>query len=174
MDQKTLDCYNTNAKDLAKRNETALWRDVYNSFSIYRSIYMARTENTATQIAKLKKQLEALQKKEGAVKSKKQEKSLAQIVKLAKENEISAKAIQAALGAGKAKKATKSSPKKSGLKGKVVPPKYRNPANHEQTWTGRGIAPTWVQALKVQGKLDSALIHPVQQQQEVQQAEQQQ
>jgi DNA-binding protein H-NS len=24
------------------------------------------------------------------------------------------------------------------------PPKYRNPANPEQTWTGRGKAPAWV------------------------------
>ena len=29
-------------------------------------------------------------------------------------------------------------------KHQVVPPKYRNPANHAQTWTGRGNRPTWV------------------------------
>jgi DNA-binding protein H-NS len=27
-----------------------------------------------------------------------------------------------------------------------VPPKYRNPSNHEQTWTGRGNRPGWVKA----------------------------
>jgi len=121
---------------------------------------MARTANTQAQIAKLKKQLEALQKKESAVKSKKQDKALAQIVKLAKENAISAKDIEAAMGSSKAKKATKAkaTAKKSGLKGKPVAPKYQNPTNHAETWTGRGIAPKWIQALKAEGKLDSALI----------------
>lgn len=122
---------------------------------------MARTVNTASQIAKLKKQLEALQKKENAVKSKQQEKTLAQIVKLAKDNLISAKDIEAALNFGKSKinkKTPKITNKTSSLKGKPVAPKYCNPQNNEQTWTGRGIAPTWIQALKAEGKLESALI----------------
>lgn len=123
---------------------------------------MARTANTASQIAKLKKQLEALQKKEAAVKTKKHEKTLAQIVKLAKENAIDIADIKKAMGEGsKAKKAAKkvsTAGKKSALKGKPVAPKYRNPANQEQTWTGRGIAPAWIQALKAENKLESALI----------------
>jgi DNA-binding protein H-NS len=125
---------------------------------------MARTANTQAQIVKLMKQLEALKKKESAVKSKKQEKALAQIVKLAKENAISAKDIEAAMGSLKAKKATKAKAtvKKSGLKGKPVAPKYQNPTNHAETWTGRGIAPKWIQALKAEGKLDSALIQQAQ------------
>ena len=32
-------------------------------------------------------------------------------------------------------------------KGKKVDPKYRNPADEYQTWTGRGVAPKWMQAL---------------------------
>lgn len=28
--------------------------------------------------------------------------------------------------------------------GKTVAPKYRNPENPEQVWTGRGVAPTWI------------------------------
>lgn len=32
-------------------------------------------------------------------------------------------------------------PRKAGAK---VPPKYRNPANPEQTWTGRGKQPRWL------------------------------
>jgi DNA-binding protein H-NS len=119
---------------------------------------MARTANTQAQIVKLMKQLEALKKKESAVKSKKQDKALAQIVKLAKENAISAKDIEAAMGSSKAKKATKTTAKKSNLKGKSVAPKYQNPTNHAETWTGRGIAPKWIQALKAEGKLDTALI----------------
>jgi DNA-binding protein H-NS len=122
---------------------------------------MARIANTQAQIVKLMKQLEALKKKESAVKSKKQEKTLTQIVKLAKDNAITAKDIEAAMGSTKAKKATKAKnvgAKKGALAGKKVAPKYRNPSNHEQTWTGRGVSPTWVQALKAEGKLDSALI----------------
>ncbi len=124
---------------------------------------MARTANTQAQIVKLMKQLEALKKKESAVKSKKQEKALAQIMKLAKDNAISAKDIEAAMGSSKAKKATKAkaTAKKSNLKGKSVAPKYQNPTNHTETWTGRGIAPKWIQALKAEGKLDSALIQQV-------------
>jgi DNA-binding protein H-NS len=125
---------------------------------------MARTANTQAQIVKLMKQLEALKKKESAVNSKKQEKALAQIVKLAKENAITAKDIEAAMGSSKAKKATKgkATAKKSNLKGKSVAPKYQNPTNHAETWTGRGIAPKWIQALKAEGKLDSALIQQAQ------------
>jgi DNA-binding protein H-NS len=122
---------------------------------------MARTANTQAQIVKLMKQLEALKKKDSAVKSKKQEKTLAQIVKLAKDNAITAKDIEAAMGSTKAKQATKvkgAGAKKSALKGAKVAPKYRNPSNHEQTWTGRGVTPKWVADLKAEGKLDSALI----------------
>ena len=67
---------------------------------------MARTANTQSQIAKLKKQLDALLKKENAIKSKTHEKTLAQIVKLAKDNAITAKDIESAMGSTKAKKAT--------------------------------------------------------------------
>ena len=122
---------------------------------------MARTANTQSQIAKLKKQLDVLLKKENAIKSKGQEKTLAQIVTLAKDNAITAKDIEAAMGSTKAKKATKAKSvvaKKGALSGKKVAPKYRNPSNHEQTWTGRGVSPTWIQALKTEGKLESALI----------------
>lgn len=122
---------------------------------------MARTANTQSQIAKLKKQLDALLKKENAIKSKTHEKTLAQIVKLAHENAITAKDIEAAMGSTKVKKATKAKTvgaKKGALAGKKVAPKYRNPSNHEQTWSGRGVTPKWVADLKAEGKLDSALI----------------
>lgn len=123
---------------------------------------MARTANTQLQIAKLKKQLEALQKKEQAVISKKQEKALAQIVKIIKDNAIDMSDVKKALGEGtKTKsgtKAAKATSKKSSLKGKPVAAKYQNPANHAETWTGRGISPKWIQALKAEGKLESALI----------------
>jgi DNA-binding protein H-NS len=46
--------------------------------------------------------------------------------------------------------------KRSGGK---VPPKYRNPANPAETWTGRGRAPRWLAAELAAGrKLDEFLI----------------
>ncbi|MBU3657324.1 MAG: H-NS histone family protein [Rhodocyclaceae bacterium] len=42
---------------------------------------------------------------------------------------------------------------------KPVAPKYANPANRSETWTGRGRKPLWVQAALNQGKsLESLLI----------------
>ncbi|MGD9882671.1 MAG: H-NS family nucleoid-associated regulatory protein [Reyranella sp.] len=38
------------------------------------------------------------------------------------------------------------------LKGKKVPPKYRNPANRGETWTGRGLRPRWMVAAMKGGK----------------------
>lgn len=35
---------------------------------------------------------------------------------------------------------------------RVVAPKYRNPANKEQTWTGRGKQPHWVRDALASGK----------------------
>ena len=48
--------------------------------------------------------------------------------------------------------------KASKLAGVKVEPKYRNPKDKTQTWTGRGRAPVWAAALKKAGKLDSVLI----------------
>ena len=40
-----------------------------------------------------------------------------------------------------------------------VPPKYRNPANEKDTWTGRGRQPRWVAAEIANGrKLEDLLI----------------
>lgn len=45
------------------------------------------------------------------------------------------------------------------LKGKTVAPKYRNPENPAQTWTGRGRQPSWVaEALKKRGVTKEALL----------------
>ena len=120
---------------------------------------MART-TVANQLAAIRKQRELLDKKEQALKSKSHDKVLAKIVALAKESGLTAADITKALSSGKPTKADKTSKvvKKGALAGKKVAPKYRNPANPEQTWTGRGVSPAWVQALKAAGTLDSALI----------------
>ena len=39
------------------------------------------------------------------------------------------------------------SDKKSARKGVKVPVKYRHPEDPDKTWTGRGVMPTWLQAL---------------------------
>ena len=119
---------------------------------------MART-TVANQLAAIRKQRELLNKKEQALKSKSHDKVLAQIVKMAKDAGLTAPDITKAMSSGKPAKATKAA-KKGALAGKKVAPKYRNPANPEQTWTGRGVSPTWVQALKAAGTLDTALITP--------------
>lgn len=51
----------------------------------------------------------------------------------------------------KGAKATKAVPK-SGRKLPKVAPKYRNPANADETWTGRGKQPRWLAELTSQGK----------------------
>ena len=47
------------------------------------------------------------------------------------------------VSAGAAPRAAKA-PRASRGTGAKVPPKYRNPANAEQTWTGRGRQPRWM------------------------------
>ena len=123
---------------------------------------MARN-TVATQLAALRKQRDLIAKKEQALLSRSHDKVLTKIVQIAKEAGLTASDISKALGAGKAAKGTKApkAAKKGTLAGKKVAPKYRNPTNAEQTWTGRGVSPTWVQELKTAGKLDSALIAAV-------------
>ena len=50
-----------------------------------------------------------------------------------------------------AKAATKPSSRAGRKLGKVAP-KYRNPANPKETWTGRGKHPRWMAALIAKGK----------------------
>lgn len=114
--------------------------------------------NVSTQLAQIKKQKEALLKKEQALLSKSHDKVLSKIVQMAKDAGLTASDITAAMGSVKSAKAKAVKvAKKTGSRGKVEP-KYRNPANHSETWTGRGKSPIWVQAMKSAGTLDSALI----------------
>lgn len=60
---------------------------------------------------------------------------------------VGGRAGRKAVGAGRTGKRSK------------VPPKYRNPANPEETWSGRGRQPRWLAALAAKGKpLDKFLI----------------
>ena len=87
---------------------------------------------------------------------------IAEIVALIKKHGVTQTELIAALAkraskaprkAKTAQKATKTSDKRA-----KVAPKYRNPSDANQTWTGRGISPAWIKALKDAGKLDTALI----------------
>jgi DNA-binding protein H-NS len=115
---------------------------------------MPKQLTVESQLAKIRKQREALDIREKALRSKGSTKVLDQIVKLAKAADLSINDITKAM----ATKLTAKSPKKGKLAGKKVAPKYRNPTNAEQTWTGRGVAPSWAQALKSTNSLDTALI----------------
>lgn len=42
-------------------------------------------------------------------------------------------------------------------KGRKLPPLYRNPKNHSETWAGRGNRPRWLVAAPKQGKKLEAL-----------------
>ena len=55
-------------------------------------------------------------------------------------------------GARTAKAATAKPGPRAGKKLGKVAPKYRNPANPKETWTGRGKHPRWMAALVAKGK----------------------
>jgi DNA-binding protein H-NS len=117
------------------------------------------TQSIATKIAALKKQQKALEKKQAAMNDKKLSGAIAKIKQIFKSTpELTIEQVQAALGGKKSKASAKKSAGTSKLAGKKVAPKYRNPASANETWTGRGKAPTWAAALKTAGTLDSALI----------------
>jgi DNA-binding protein H-NS len=129
------------------------------NLTLFRSILNMAT-SVASQLAKLRKEREALEKREKALQTRTHTRAIEKILAIAKDAGLSASDISAAMGAGK-KKSTKvkvaGAVKKAGPRGKVAP-KYKNPADPTQTWTGRGKSPVWVQALKAAGTLDSALI----------------
>ena len=106
------------------------------------------------QLAKIKKQKAALEKKEAELKSKAENKDLIKIVALIKKAGLSAQDILKAMRGTRGRK--KASVSK--LAERKVPPKYRNPADKTQTWTGRGRMPAWAAELSEAGKLEKALI----------------
>ena len=83
----------------------------------------------------------------------------AKLEKLALAEGYSLKELFGGVRAGPASKVTKKR-RVSPLAGKKVPPKYRNPSNAAEVWSGRGNRPLWlVGALKKRGaKLDQFLI----------------
>lgn len=70
------------------------------------------------------------------------------------------KSAPASGSARAAKKGRGASKTKSGASGRKVPPKYRNPNNPSQVWTGRGVSPQWVRDLLAQGMTKEQLLIP--------------
>lgn len=62
--------------------------------------------------------------------------------------------VEELFGGAAAPKARKAATKRTARKttGRKVPPKYRNPANPKETWTGRGKQPRWLAAYTAKGK----------------------
>ena len=117
-----------------------------------------------TQLEKIRAARMKLEKEEQRLMSRTHDKALAQIVQIAHASGLTSEHIAAALGGKKgkaraAKSASAKAPKaKRATAGRKVAPKYRDPANAANTWTGRGRMPQWVQALHSAGTLASAEI----------------
>ena len=126
---------------------------------------MARTSVSA-QLAKIRKDREALEKKEKELMARSNTRELVRIVAMAKSAGLTADDIVKAMSVPGAAKSTKVARKgtkpgsKSKMAGIKVPPKYRNPDDASQTWTGRGVAPKWAAQLRAAGHLDASLIAP--------------
>jgi DNA-binding protein H-NS len=132
-------------------------------YIFYQEINMTRLSPVA-QLEKVRAARIKLEKEEQRLMSRTHDKALAQIVQIAHTSGLTAEDIAAALGGKKgkasaAKSASAKAPKaKRATAGRKVAPKYRDPANPAQTWTGRGRTPAWVQALQTAGQLASAEI----------------
>lgn len=60
--------------------------------------------------------------------------------------------IEELFGTAGKPKAGRKAAKSTARAGRKVAPKYRNPANRKETWTGRGRQPRWMAALVAKGR----------------------
>jgi DNA-binding protein H-NS len=126
------------------------------------------------QEAQIEKELAALRKRRELINLREQEilkavrkKALGNIISIANAYGLDAPEIVAALnttapkgvrGKDTVKKSPSSKMKKVIGQARKVLPKYSNPENPEETWTGRGRSPAWIAALREKDKLYTALI----------------
>jgi DNA-binding protein H-NS len=120
-----------------------------------------------TQIQKLRAQRHKLEKAEQQLLSRTHAQALKKIVQIAHAAELGVDQIAKALAGVKLPKAKAGQMQAPAPRAKVartkaprakVPAKYRNPSDPNQTWSGRGLMPHWLKALKENGTLESALI----------------
>ena len=123
---------------------------------------------------KIEKELAALRKRREIINLREQEilkavrkKALANIVSITSEFGLEVPEVVAALNATTPKRFLGNNTTKKGPPSKIekvvgrsrkVLPKYSNPENPEETWTGRGRSPAWIASLRENDKLDAALI----------------
>lgn len=98
---------------------------------------------------KLRKEQAKIEKAIAAKEAKEKKEAMAKVVAIARETgidlaELVNGSVRKTRAASAAKPGTPGRKKKVGAKRGKVPPKYRNPADAEQTWTGRGKQPVWV------------------------------
>jgi DNA-binding protein H-NS len=129
------------------------------------------SKSIASQLASIQKQKELLLKREVALKTQSHGKILKDIVKMAKDAGLSLEDISQAFNQKSSAKSKSNNPFAKphagiasfgiphAMNGVKLPPKYRNPLDHTQTWTGRGVDPSWVAKLREAGQLESALIN---------------
>jgi len=104
--------------------------------------------------AELQEQIEKLQEQAEKARLAELDFVIQEIKSKIKEFNLTAKDLGLATRKTKKQKVTDGEKPKS-----EIPAKYRNPKNKEQTWTGRGRKPLWVQELLDSGKsLESILI----------------
>ena len=97
----------------------------------------ASLANIQAQIRKLQRKAERLQKAEKP--------GVSQLRTLVKTYKLTVRDFKKATGETKAGMPSK-------LKGRKVPPKYRNPSSKSETWSGRGMKPRWLVAQLGKGK----------------------
>ena len=113
------------------------------------------------QFAKLQQQKSEIDRLQALVVDKDTKKSLAKIITVIERAVELAHGIASHQANGRgapggAKRGRK--PGASKLAGRKIAPKYRNPKDKAQTWTGRGRMPLWAAELHAAGRLGRALI----------------
>lgn len=108
---------------------------------------------------KLNKELEKIQRAIKTKEARDKKAALAKLVVVARKSGFELhELVDTAVTSKNPSGAAKVSSKKTGKRGKVAP-KYRNPANESETWTGRGRQPIWVKEyVESGGSMDQILI----------------
>jgi len=113
-------------------------------------------------IDKLTKEVRKIKNVISTKQARNKKEALAKIVSVARSSGFELHELVGVENSSNVKKTIPASvPRKSAIKkrGKVAP-KYRNPLNEEETWTGRGRQPLWVRGvLERDGSLDSVSIN---------------
>lgn len=111
------------------------------------------TNYASWSVAKLKREKSKIEKAIFQAEARDKKKAMAELVATARKNGFELKELLGSGSSGSAtprkkvaKKVAAKRGAKKGVKRGKVPPKYRNPDNKAETWTGRGKRPRWVQA----------------------------